>query len=170
MMHRIIVETERLILREFVLEDAAAFLVMCSNPEVTRYTRDSMSTLDEAIEGLRARPLANYAKQGYGRWACVLKETGNVIGFSGPKFLDELGEVELGYRLLPPFWGRGLATEAGRAVLDECFGRLGLDHVIGLVDPENVRSIHVLEKLGMRLVEEMPYFGGIVRKYSLNAS
>src|SRR5262249_8110165 len=114
----VVLQTERLLLREFVEADAEAFLALGSDPAVNRYTGDpGLASLEQALEIMRAYPMADYQRHGYGRWACVLKETGQVIGFAGLKYLPELDEVDLGYRLLAAYWGRGLATEASRACL-----------------------------------------------------
>src|SRR4051794_9711124 len=119
---RIILETQRLLLREFDEDDAEAFYLLGSDPAVTRYTGDGgLRDTEHAREILRTHPLADYRKYGFGRWACVLKESGAVIGFAGLKYLEDLKEVDVGYRLLPASWGRGLATEASRAALDHGF-------------------------------------------------
>src|SRR5580765_3637236 len=100
---RQILETERLLLREFDEGDVAAFYRLGSDPDVIRYTLDpggGLKDLDHALEVLRTRPMADYQKYGFGRWACVHKAHGEVIGFAGLKFLDDLGEVDLGYRFL----------------------------------------------------------------------
>mgnify|MGYP002784813267 CR=1 FL=1 len=167
-----ILETPRLILREFTLDDAPALLRMCSEPAIIRYTGDppTVTTLDDARANMLARPLADYAKHGYGRWACVLKETGEVIGFAGLKVLDDLNEVDLGYRFFPEHWGKGLATEAARPVLDYGFTRLKLPRIIALAEPENVASVRVLEKLGMAYAGTMEYRGCTVAKYVLQIS
>jgi RimJ/RimL family protein N-acetyltransferase len=147
-----ILETERLLLREFDEGDVAPFYLMGSDPAVIRYTGDpagGLTSLEHALEVLRSRPLADYRNHGYGRWACVLKASGEVIGFAGLKYLADMQEVDIGYRLLPAYWGQGLATEAARAVLDYGRTRLGLGRIIGLVDPENVASVRILEKLGL---------------------
>jgi ribosomal-protein-alanine N-acetyltransferase len=147
-----ILETERLLLREFDEGDVEPFYLMGSDPAVIRYTGDpgaGLTSREHALEVMRSRPLADYRKYGYGRWACVLKASGAVIGFAGLKYLEELREVDIGYRLLPAYWGQGLATEAGRAVLDYGRACLGLKRIVGFVDPANVASVRVLEKLGM---------------------
>jgi RimJ/RimL family protein N-acetyltransferase len=169
-MGKIIVETPRLLLREFDENDVAAFHVLGSDPRIIRYTGEAreglgLKSLDHARQVLRDRPLADYRKYGYGRWACVWKETGAVIGFAGLKYLDDLGATDIGYRFIPEFWGRGIATEASRAALEDGFTRLGLTEIIGLVEPENVASVRVLQKLGLRLVGPIDYRGGIVDKY-----
>src|SRR5437868_12292926 len=126
-----ILETERLVLREFDEDDAAAFYVLGSDPAITRYTGDGgLTSVEQALEVLRAHPLADYQKHGFGRWACVHKASGGVIGFAGLKYLEELEEVDIGYRFLPAYWGLGLATEAARAVLNHGFTRLGLGRIV----------------------------------------
>jgi ribosomal-protein-alanine N-acetyltransferase len=167
----ITLETERLVLREFTLDDLEAFYQLCTNPEVVRYTGDGgiMTSLEQARTGLLERPIADYRKHGFGRWACVLKSSGQVIGFAGLKYLDDLDAVDLGYRFLPAYWGMGLATEASRAALDDGFARLHLKQILGLVDPANVASVHVLEKLGLRYVEMIEYHSSQVAKYAIDA-
>ncbi len=147
---RVILETPRLVLREFDDDDVEAYYRMGIEPELLRYTnRVPLRDREHALEMLRSRRQTDYQKRGYGRWACVLKASGEVIGFCGPRYLEDLGEVEIGYRLLTAYWGRGLATEAAAACLAHGFGELGLSRIIGLVDPENGASIRVLEKIGM---------------------
>jgi RimJ/RimL family protein N-acetyltransferase len=146
---KLILETERLVLREFVPEDAQAFFELNSAPEVLRYTGDTgPGSVEEARQGLCERPILDYQKHGFGRWAVIFRETGELIGFAGLKYLDDLQEVDLGYRFLPRYWGLGLATEASRPCIDYGFATLRLPRILGLVDPQNVRSVRVLQKLG----------------------
>jgi [ribosomal protein S5]-alanine N-acetyltransferase len=99
-------ETERLLLREFTDADVEAFFELGHNPLITRYTADpGFTSLDGALASLRERPLADYQKHGYGRWAVVLKSSGQVIGFAGLKYLEDLQAVDIGYRFLPEHWG-----------------------------------------------------------------
>lgn len=142
-------ETDRLRHRAFVVDDAAAVLALNGDPLVMRYTGEPMmESLEEARQAIAGYP--DFDKVGFGRWACVLKSSGSVIGFCGLKYLPEFDEVDIGYRLLPQHWGRGLATEACSASIEFAFQTLGLQRVIGLVLPENAASIRVLEKVGMR--------------------
>ena len=143
-----ILETDRLLLREFVMDDVEDFFKMVSDPDVTRYTGDGGKTLEEARKGLEERLFQDYRKYGYGRWAAVYKPTGKVIGFAGLKYLDDVNEVDLGYRFFKEYWGKGLATEASRAVLAYGVDNLQLRRIIGIADIENKASIRVLEKVG----------------------
>jgi RimJ/RimL family protein N-acetyltransferase len=169
---KLIVQTERLCLREFDEDDAAPFYLLGSDPAVLRYTGDpggGLRSVEHALDVLRSRPMADYRTYGYGRWACVLKANGEVIGFAGLKYLADVQEVDIGYRLLPAYWGQGLATEACRAVLNYGRTRLGLERIIGLVDPKNVASVRVLKKLGLMSAGQIEYQGKWVAKYVMPA-
>jgi RimJ/RimL family protein N-acetyltransferase len=153
-------ETERLVLRPFVLEDAEAFLRMNSEPEIIRYTYQSaLSSLEEAVDLMKRVPLKDYQTWGYGRLAVVLKETGEVIGFCGLKYLPEIGETEVGYRLMPEHWQQGLATEAAARVLQHGREDLGFRRIVALVDPGNVASAKVATKIGLHLESQVPFPG-----------
>jgi RimJ/RimL family protein N-acetyltransferase len=167
----IILETERLLLRQLDEDDAEQFYQLGRDPEVNRYTFDPcLTSLDEALAVLRARPMADYQKYGFGRWACILKDQGQFIGWAGLKFLDDLQEVDLGYRLLREFWGKGLATEASRAAVAYGFDKLGLKTIIGLVDPANVASVRVLEKCGLSYERMMECQSVVVARYVIESS
>lgn len=164
-------ETPRLILRPFTTDDVAAFHRMGSEPEVIRYAQsEPFTSLEDALQKMHELPLADYAKVGYGRFACVWKATGQVIGFSGLKHLEDLAETELGYRFFPEFWGMGIATEAGQAAIG--FAReLGLDHIISLIHPDNAGSIGVARKLGLRWHDDIEYPGldvPVIHRYRLD--
>src|SRR5262245_46373665 len=138
-----ILETERLLLREFDEGDVEPYYRLGSDPDIIRHTGDpggGLASLEQALEVMRSRPLADYRKHGFGRWACVLKANGAVVGAAGLKYLDDLQEVDIGYCFLPAWWGQGLATESGRAILDHGFRQLGLRRIIGLVELEHRAS------------------------------
>jgi RimJ/RimL family protein N-acetyltransferase len=143
-----ILETDRLLLREFVLDDVEDFFRMVSDPDVTRFTGDGCQTLEEARKRLEEGPFQDYRKYGYGRWAAVYKPTGKIIGFAGLKHLDDVGEVDLGFRFFKEHWGKGVATEASRAILAYGFDTLQRKRIIGITDLDNKASIRVLEKVG----------------------
>ncbi len=164
--YRIGPETKRLVHRPFRADDAEAFFALNGNPEVMRLTGEPLTDSIEAA----SNAIANYPDfdtVGYGRWACVLKETQQVIGFCGLKYLTDLNATDVGYRFLPEFWGRGLATEACAASIDFGFNRIGLKQIIGLVLPENAASIRVLEKSGMQKQGEFDYDGTIAVRYTI---
>ena len=163
---KVILETDRLLLREFVEEDAEAFFKLNSNPEVSRFVPDKpLLSVEQAHQILIDHPITDYRKYGFGRGACILKSTGEQIGLAGLKYLEELGEVDVAYRLLPTHWGQGLATEVALASVHFGFADLGLKRIIGLVMPENVASARVLEKTGLRYVAPVSFRGQQFSKY-----
>ncbi len=156
--------TKRLTMRAMVADDADAFFRLTSNDDVMRYTHEPLFTsVDQARNAIVNYP--DFESFGYGRWACVLRETNAVIGFCGLKVLTDLDKTDLGYRFLPDYWGRGLATEAGKACLRFGFETLKLPEIIALTIPENHASIRVLQKVGMHFDRAFAYDGIDVWQY-----
>lgn len=151
-MAKIILETERLILREIISEDAEAFFLMDSNPEVVKYVGvkplTDISQSKEVVENIKNQ----YIEYGVGRWAVVRKEDDKIIGWSGLKLIKEINNHQnihdLGYRFTPEYWGKGYATESSVAVLNYGFNNMKLDKIYAYADVENKASNHVLRKLG----------------------
>ena len=163
---KVILETDRLFLREYVEDDAEAFFRLNSDPEVLRFVPDKrLLNVEQARQILVDHPIADYRKYGFGRGACILKSTGEQIGFAGLKYLEELGEVDVAFRLMRTHWGLGLATEAALASVRFGFADLGLKRIIGLVMPENIASVRVLEKTGLRYAETVMFWGRQFAKY-----
>ncbi len=151
-------ETPRLILRAFTLEDVEAAYEMNCDPEVSRYTGDGgVPSLEEVRRRILHDVMGDYEQHGFGRFAVEAKASGEFIGFAGLKYLPQLDEVDIGYRFVRRCWGKGIATEAGEAVMHFGWTELRLKRIIGLVLEENRASIRVLEKLGLgfeRMMEE----------------
>jgi ribosomal-protein-alanine N-acetyltransferase len=173
---KVILETDRLLLREYVEEDAEAFFKLNSDPEVLRFVPDKrLLNVEQARQILVDHPIADYRKHGFGRGACILKSTGEQIGFAGLKYLEDLGEVDIAYRLMRSHWGLGLAIEAALASVRYGFDKLRLKSaagrirrvrtIVGLVMPENIASVRVLEKTGLRYAETMTFWGSQFSKY-----
>lgn len=143
------IATERLLLRPFTLDDTPALFAMASDPDIIRYVGNTpVTSMEDALQHMQDGPLRDYEEHGYGRFACVWTTTGEVIGFSGVKFVPELNETELGYRFFKPYWGLGLATEAGWASIKFAREHLQLQRLVGVVHPDNSASTKVLQKLG----------------------
>jgi ribosomal-protein-alanine N-acetyltransferase len=166
---KIILETDRLLIREFVEDDAEAFFAFNGDPVVMRYTGEPPSTsVDQVRQKIREYP--DYRRHGYGRWAVVHKPDQQIVGFNGLKFLDDLQEVDLGYRFRADYWGRGIATESSEAILRFGFENLGLKRIIGLVLPDNTASIRVLEKVGMHRDGEVEFCGDQAQRWVVEAA
>ena len=144
-------ETGRLYLRQFTHDDLQIMFELNTDPDVIKYAEPRpLKNLQEARQVLEEGPLADYKKYGYGRFAVVLKETGKVIGFCGIKYLPEIELPEVGYRYLKKYWGRGIGTEAARACVEFARDDLNIQKLVALIIPENIASIKVAEKLGMK--------------------
>lgn len=165
-------QTPRLLLRPLTLDDAPGYWPLVSNAEILRHVGETpRGSLEEVVAVLRERPLADYARHGFGRLAVIERDSGRMIGWCGLKVVPELGgEVDIGYRLLPECWGRGYATEAGRAVIAHGFEQLGLARIVGMTVAANVDSAHVLQKLGLSFEREvqMPAHDEPVRLYAIH--
>jgi [ribosomal protein S5]-alanine N-acetyltransferase len=166
----VIAQTERLLLRHFHLDDGSAIDRVFGDAEVMRYGRGAQ-TPEWVRQWLRAWQ-QKYEVNGYGLWAVVEYDSQTVIGYCGLSHFPDVGgqpEVEVGYRLARAYWGRGYATEAARAVRDYAFNTLKLPRLIAIVDPQNVASIHVAEKLGLRYEKDavLPGYTHPNRVYSL---
>jgi ribosomal-protein-alanine N-acetyltransferase len=149
-----VVETERLILRLLTMEDLDGLAALYGDPEIRRYFPDGTRTHDQTRDELEWIIEVYYGRFGYGLWATVLRETGEFIGRCGllPWEIDGRTEVEVAYLLDKRYWGRGLATEAARAIADHAFATLPVDRLICLVDPANTASRDVALRIGMTLL------------------
>ena len=146
------VSTSRLILRPFTIDDACAVQRFSSDPLVTKYTGDKLTTqcITEAQTIIRDVWLKGYKTDGYARLAAVDKASGEVIGFCGLKYLPEYQMADIGYRFLPADWGKGLATESASAMMEYGFKQLKLEQIMGMAVRENIGSIKVLQKIGLK--------------------
>lgn len=148
----IILETPRLIIRNWEDRDRDLFHVINSDEEVMRFFpfRRDRSQSDELFHHLQKM----ISETGLGFYALEEKEGGQCIGFAGlartnlePHLPD--GTVEIGWRLATPFWGKGYVTEAGKALIEYAFGTLGLSEVVSFAVHNNERSTAVMQRIGM---------------------
>ena len=141
--------TFRLCLRPVKTADYPAIASLNSDPAVQRFLCLSKSppTYEEALADLPCL-LSTPAPTGSGLWCIRSRSTSDFLGLVLLLYTDDHTEVEFGYRLLPKFWGRGYATEAGRAVVNHAFGDLGLTALCAIIHPDNTASNAVAEKLG----------------------
>ena len=154
-----ILETERLLLREFVPGDVDALAAVLSDPETMRYYP---AVLDrDGVAAWIERNRRRYTDAGHGLWAMVSKSSGEVIGDCGltRQTVEEVDEIEIGYHVRRNLWGRGYASEAAGACRDYGFERLGAERLISLIRPENVPSRRVAEKVGLTLWKEVVWRG-----------
>lgn len=151
---QIVLETSRLILREFVPQDAEALALVISDPETMRYYP---SPYDRAgVEEWIARNIRRYRASGHGLWALDLRSTGEMVGDCGITLQEVDGEhlPEIGYHLRRDMWGQGFATEAAGACRDYGFAKLEADCLISLIRPGNAASCRVAERNSMKVWRE----------------
>lgn len=144
-------EIERLILRRLSEEDAKFILQLLNEPSFVRNIGDKgVRTTADALQYIRAGPIASYERFGFGLYLVALKETGVSIGLCGLIKREALADVDVGFAFLPAFWLKGYASEAASGVM--AYGRevLGISRIVAITSPDNGGSIRVLEKLGLR--------------------
>lgn len=150
-------ETNRLKMREFSAEDAAFVLRLLNEPSFIEFIGDrGVRNLFDAKRYLHDGPMTSYRQHGHGLLHLSLKEGDVPIGMCGLVKRDTLPDPDIGFALLPAFWGRGYVTEAAEAVLQHGQKTLGIRVVLGITTPGNARSIAVLQKLGLSFIEEKP--------------
>ena len=142
-------ETARLRLRLFTPDDVQLMYNLSTDPEVMKYADTPVRDIEEAKKRLEQGPLADYKNYGYGRFAVELKETGEMIGFCGIKYLPEIDLHEVGYRYMKEHWGRGIGTEAAEVCVGFARDDLKISKLIALIMAGNSASIRLAEKLGM---------------------
>jgi RimJ/RimL family protein N-acetyltransferase len=141
-------DTARLVLRPWHDDDLDGYAAMCADAAVMRHMGDG-STLDRADAWRQmAMFVGHWQLRGYGMWAVEERDTGRFIGRVGLHRPEGWPGLEVGWMLARHTWGRGYATEAGRASLEHAWNVVGADHVISVIAPDNVASVRVAERLG----------------------
>ena len=162
---KIFVETERLILREIVPSDAPGIFELDSDPLVHEYIDNDLLTSIEGASKVIEFIREQYVERGVGRWAAIEKSSGDFIGWSGLKLNtgekemlnDKYDFIDIGYRFIPRYWGKGYATESAIAALDYGFRVLKYETIAGIALIGNIASNKVLQKIGLKHVEDFQY-------------
>lgn len=145
-------ETPRLLLREWQTQDREPFIAMNADPVVMRYFLATLSA--QETEAMMDRNRAHFERHGFGLWAAAIQATGEFAGYIGlavPAFETHFTPcVEIGWRLAPRFWNRGLATEGAAEVLRFAFETLELREIVSFTSTLNVASQRVMQKIGMQ--------------------
>jgi [ribosomal protein S5]-alanine N-acetyltransferase len=155
----VILETERLVFREFAPADADALLKVLGDPVAMQYYPAPFDR--EGVQAWISRNRARYLNHGFSLWAMMLKPTREVIGDCGCALqeVEERQEIEVGYHVRRDLWGRGYATEAAQACMNFAFARLGAARVVSMIRPENRQSRRVAEKNGL-ICERIVFWHG----------
>jgi len=146
-----VLETERLILRWLVMEDAEFIRKLLNEPSFIQNIGDrGVKTNADACRYILNGPVVSYDRFGFGLYLVALREAGTAIGICGLLKRDTLEDVDIGFAFLPMFWGKGYAYESAAAVMEYGRNVVGLKRIVAVTAPDNEGSIRVLRKLGMR--------------------
>lgn len=162
------IETERLLLRTVAHEDADALVRILGDAEFRRYLPLQQAPTREKVEAGVARMLNHWGERGYGQWMLSPKNSREVLGYCGLRFLAETEEVEILYGIDKPHWNRGLVTEAAKATLRFGFEEAKLGRIIALAHPENKGTQRVMQKAGLRYEKRAVYFDMECAVYALD--
>lgn len=170
---KIHIETDRYYLRDIAESDAADLYRLDSDPRVHIYlgnkTVNSIHEIHKMIQGIHRQ----YEEHGIGRWAVIQKKSGQFLGWAGLKKVLETvngysNHYDLGYRLLPEYWGQGVASECASASLVYGFTRLSLQVIYAAAHIKNMASNRILVKNGFLETGQFEYFGALQKWYQLD--
>ncbi|HET6854963.1 MAG TPA: GNAT family N-acetyltransferase [Pyrinomonadaceae bacterium] len=148
--------TERLILREFTVEDAEFILALLNEPSFLRYIGDKkVRELEDAGQYILNGPVASYERNAFGLYLVELRESHTPMGMCGLIQREELPDPDIGFAFLPEFWNKGFAFEAATAVLQDARERLRLERILAITSLDNEASIGLLQRLGFTFEREI---------------
>ena len=152
------IETERTVLRLPIMDDLDGLAAIFGNPQVMKFMDvDCQPLAREQTELALVSIINGWKKNNFGRWSVISKEDNKLIGLAGLRKHDDI--AELFYVLDESYWGKGLATEIARAVLQAGFHRHNFPRIVAMTRPGNVASRRVLSKLGMHFMGELEIYG-----------
>ena len=147
----IVLETDRLVLRQLTLNDAPFIVELLNEPSFLRFIGDRrVRSQQDARQYILNGPIASYRRNGFGLWLAFLKETGDPIGICGLLKRETLPDPDVGFAFLPAHWRQGYAFESASAVVRYGRESIGLRRIVAITSLDNAESIGVLEKLGMK--------------------
>lgn len=161
------IETDRLRLSVYRQEDLETVYRLASDPVVARYFPDGPSVNRETVLASLPARLEYWERTGFGQFGVFLRDTGELIGYSGLKELETTGRIELYYGFFPDHWAEGYATESARATLRFGFEIARLEEIVAVAHVENLGSIRVLEKIGMTGTGEREHYGMACRTFRI---
>ena len=151
-----VLETERLILREFTVEDAEFILALLNEPSFLRYIGDKkVRELEDARQYILNGPVASYERNAFGLYLVELRESHTPMGMCGLIQREELPDPDIGFAFLPEFWNKGFAFEAATAVLQDARERRRLERILAITSLDNEASIGLLQRLGFTFESEI---------------
>ncbi len=149
-----ILETQRLVVRHLRASDVDEMYAICSDAELMRFVGDGQPLKREQVEKWIEKSVDNYRRQGFGCSAVIDKSTARFAGYCGLVYGPGSEIVEIIYTLKKEYWGRGLASEVAGAMIDYGLNKLDLKRIMATIDPDNLGSIRIVEKLGLKFQEQ----------------
>ena len=162
-------ETERLLMRPFTLDDLPRLIEQRSDPRVNQYLGGTEMQNAESLTERIKFYIKCHEKYGFGMSAMIWKETGETIGWSGLQPLDWTTEIEVGYGMIRKFWGVGIGTEAARAWLEFGFNVVKLKRIVAVAYPANEKSWRIMEKIGMKREKIETHYGAQCVFYGISS-
>ena len=151
-----ILETERLILREFNTTDAEFILLLLNTPTWLKFIGDkNVHSSEDAEQYLINGPLKSYHENGFGLWLVLLKDSNISIGMCGLVKRDYLQDIDIGFALMPEYEGKGYGLEMANATLVHSRKNLLINSVVAITDANNSSSIKLLNKLGLHYEKQV---------------
>ncbi len=170
------IETERLILRAFRESDVDAMYLLDSDPDVHKYLGNNpIKSKEQALDKIR-HVISQYQKFGIGRFTCLEKSSGDIIGWSGLKFntgeKEELNGfrdfIDIGYRFIPKYWRKGYGYESAVACLNYGFNTMNYTTIYGAAEVDNIGSNKILQNIGLQFVNEFMLDNAKINWYQIN--
>ena len=167
-MTNIILESKRLYLKEFSIDDEEDLFRLNGNADVMKYIHPPETDIN-VIKKVINKIINYYSENpGLGVWAGYEKNSDKFIGFFELAHLDTTDEIEVGYRLFKEFWGQGYATEMTKVLIDYGFNKMGLEQIAGITHPENISSQNVLLKSGLTYIKDAVFYGFLDKYYTID--
>lgn len=164
------IETHRLLLRQYSLNDLAELTEILSDPEVMRYSPRGAIPKDRVKQSTKEILeffIDHWRQHSFGVWAVFDKETTKLMGYCGLNFLPNSPEVEVLYRFAQTYWHQGIATEATIASIRYGFEEVQLAQIVGITLPEHTASRRVMEKAGLKYEKDARFYNLDVVYYAL---
>jgi len=162
------IETERLYFRKFELDDLPQLIEQRTDPDMYRYLGGTRMQNPEALAKRIRFYMSCYDSHGFGMCPMFWKRSGEMIGFSGLQPLEDTGEIEVGYSVIKPYWGKGIGTEAARGWMEFGFNNFGLDRIVAVAVEANTASRRIMEKLGMSYEKTEDHYGEACAFYAVS--
>jgi ribosomal-protein-alanine N-acetyltransferase len=163
-------ETARIILLPWDSQDWLTFRHIATDPRVMRYISAGVPWPDKQVIAFVDRQRLHFEKLSYCLWKLMVKGDLKLAGFCGLQPLDDLDGIEIGWWLAPKHWGKGIATEAARAAMQDGFERCGLERIVAVALQENRASTRIMEKLGMKYERDVKHHGFDVVLYAIESA